>query len=289
MGQHCSEQTCKQLDFLPMKCDACSEVYCTDHLMYDLHNCSSKYKKDVQVPVCPLCNQPIPVSRGSLPDLAVSQHIEAGCSTKSKEKVFSNKCHKTKCKKKELVPLVCQACRLNFCLTHRHPADHECKGAQAKNAAALSAAEARSGKPAAERTVAAQKRITNFFSGGRPSEGGRPQPSPAAVAALNRQAGRGSTPGRPIVATGKGSNSVQPGNMTEDEALAAALAASMATEGGTSNGNGASSSGGQLSQEDEDRLLAQALEESERSARREGQSVTAGSGGSSGDKNCSLQ
>jgi hypothetical protein len=26
MGQHCSEQNCKQLDYLPMKCDACSQA-----------------------------------------------------------------------------------------------------------------------------------------------------------------------------------------------------------------------------------------------------------------------
>ena len=49
MGQHCSEQTCKQLDYLPMKCDACEQLFCSNHLLYDDHNCSSKYKKDVQV------------------------------------------------------------------------------------------------------------------------------------------------------------------------------------------------------------------------------------------------
>ncbi len=26
MGQHCSEQNCKQLDYLPMKCDACNQA-----------------------------------------------------------------------------------------------------------------------------------------------------------------------------------------------------------------------------------------------------------------------
>ena len=49
LGKHCSEKSCRQLDFLPMKCDACSEIFCKDHLQYDDHNCSSSYKKNIQV------------------------------------------------------------------------------------------------------------------------------------------------------------------------------------------------------------------------------------------------
>ena len=28
----------------------------------------------------------------------------------------------------QLVPVLCSDCKLNFCLSHRHTADHECKG-----------------------------------------------------------------------------------------------------------------------------------------------------------------
>lgn len=35
MGTHCSDSFCKQLDYLPMKCDACNELFCKDHLPYD--------------------------------------------------------------------------------------------------------------------------------------------------------------------------------------------------------------------------------------------------------------
>merc|ERR1712110_314549 len=49
LGRHCSEPTCRMLDFLPMKCDACSQIFCTDHLQYDDHKCSSSYKKNIQV------------------------------------------------------------------------------------------------------------------------------------------------------------------------------------------------------------------------------------------------
>ena len=49
LGKHCSEKTCRLLDFLPMKCDACGQIFCKDHLHYDDHNCSSSYKKNIQV------------------------------------------------------------------------------------------------------------------------------------------------------------------------------------------------------------------------------------------------
>merc|ERR1712013_967559 len=67
-----------------------------------------------------------------------------------------------------------------------------------------------------------QSKITNFFSGPFRTEHPR-QPSAAAAAAINRQSGRGSTPGRPLLAP-----SNPDAGMSEDEALAAALAASMA-------------------------------------------------------------
>jgi len=256
-----------------MKCDACSQIFCKDHLQYDDHSCSSSYKKNIQVPVCPLCSQPIPVSRGAVPDLVVSAHIENNCEVRSKEKVFSNKCNKAKCKKKELVPCVCATCRLNFCLTHRHPSDHDCKGPQITSRVAA-AATAR-----AEQSTG-QSKITNFFSGpfrpqpsaassaSRPSQSQpRPPMSSAAAAALNRQTGRGATPGRPLLAR------TENGGLSEDEALAAALAASMSDKGEEDR------------EEDQDRMLALALQESERmAAGRRGQTA-----GGDGDKSCSLQ
>lgn len=36
---------CHLPDFLPLKCDACGEVFCKDHIRYDDHSCSSAYKK----------------------------------------------------------------------------------------------------------------------------------------------------------------------------------------------------------------------------------------------------
>jgi len=260
MGQHCSDSFCKQLDYLPMKCDACNQLFCKDHLQYDDHSCKSLYKKNIQVPVCPLCNTPIPVPRGTVPDVAVSAHIEENCQSK----------------KKELVPCICNTCRLNFCLTHRHPADHDCKGPNNSSLPRNKAAEAATARVVSNAgssapNSAGQSKITNFFSGPFRTDHPR-QPSAAAAAAINRQAGRGVTPGRPSLAPSNPN-----AGMTEDEALAAALAASMTESSSNPTSN--------LSAEEEDRMLAQALQESERMASRQGQSQAAGNG----DKNCNLQ
>jgi predicted nucleic acid binding AN1-type Zn finger protein len=45
-----------------------------------------------------------------------------------KFQVFGNQCTMKGCKKKEVVPVICDQCRMNFCLRHRHALDHSCKG-----------------------------------------------------------------------------------------------------------------------------------------------------------------
>ncbi|XP_053550331.1 AN1-type zinc finger protein 2A isoform X2 [Bombina bombina] len=130
LGKHCSESTCKQLDFLPLKCDACEDVFCKDHFNYNRHKCPSSFKKNVQVPICPLCRAPVPVKKGESPDVAVGQHIDMNCNfdpAKRKQKIFTNRCLKAGCKKKELFKIVCDQCQNNFCVSHRHPLDHDCK------------------------------------------------------------------------------------------------------------------------------------------------------------------
>ncbi|NXY25943.1 ZFN2B protein, partial [Atrichornis clamosus] len=119
-------------DFLPLKCDACEQIFCTDHIAYAQHDCTSAYKKDVQVPVCPLCNTPIPVKRGEMPDVVVGEHIDRDCKSdpaQRKRKIFTNKCLKPGCKQKEMMKVICDQCHKNYCLKHRHPLDHDCSGA----------------------------------------------------------------------------------------------------------------------------------------------------------------
>ena len=48
-------------------------------MRYEDHSCPYAYKKNVQVPVCPLCNQPVPVRKGETPDVVVGAHIDRDC------------------------------------------------------------------------------------------------------------------------------------------------------------------------------------------------------------------
>ncbi|KAH0513458.1 AN1-type zinc finger protein 2B [Microtus ochrogaster] len=131
LGAHCSEPSCQRLDFLPLKCDACSGIFCADHVAYAQHHCGSAYQKDIQVPVCPLCNVPVPVARGEPPDRAVGEHIDRDCRSdpaQQKRKIFTNKCERSGCRQREMMKLTCDQCGRNFCIKHRHPLDHDCSG-----------------------------------------------------------------------------------------------------------------------------------------------------------------
>ncbi|KAL1488932.1 hypothetical protein ABEB36_014718 [Hypothenemus hampei] len=135
LGTHCSNSNCNKLDFLPIKCDTCKLLFCDEHFRYANHDCQKAYQKDNQVPVCPLCNIPIPVPKGSYPDFIVGSHIDSDCQSdpaKSHRKVFTNKCSFKKCRTKEVIPVICNQCSLNFCLKHRHSLDHNCEGRGAK-------------------------------------------------------------------------------------------------------------------------------------------------------------
>ncbi|OCT63372.1 AN1-type zinc finger protein 2A [Xenopus laevis] len=240
LGKHCSETTCKQLDFLPLKCDACEQIFCKDHITYTQHKCSSAYKKDVQVPVCPLCNTPIPVTRGQTPDIVVGEHIDLDCKSdpaRQKRKIFTNKCAKPACRQKELMKVICEDCHGNFCLKHRHPLDHDCKGKSAPISrtghAALLRSQASTSKASAHSSHAAPKPAT------LPPRSRTSVPSAQAPAAASLQIG-----------------------LTEEEALQRALEMSLAE----SSGAAAQS---HSSQEEEDLALARALSASEEEYRRQ--------------------
>lgn len=193
MGKHCSAEYCNKLDFLPMKCDACGGIFCSEHFSYQTHSCPSAYKKDVQVPICPLCSEPVPTPRDVSPDVTVGAHIDQFCKSE-KTKIFTNRCSYKNCKKKELIPVSCTVCKQNFCLRHRHTSDHECHGPVANTSQSSMAAQA-----AMRRQKQQQK-----------------QPAAAPMALRSD-------------AAGAHLEAVQ-GNMSEDEALARALALSLQDE-----------------------------------------------------------
>lgn len=276
LGEHCSEKTCKRLDFLPMKCDACQEIFCKDHVTYAHHKCMSSYKKDVQVPVCPLCNTPIPIKRGEMPDIKVGEHIDRDCKSdpaQRKRKIFTNKCSQGGCKQKEMIRVTCDQCHLNYCLKHRNPLDHDCKTdgkplSKAGNAAAMrahgaSSASASSSSSASGNSRPVSRPVSNgVTANSRSHNSGPTQRIPTSVSAHN------------VIPP---SASFQAG-MTEEQALQRALEMSLAESRPAVQP--------ELSrQEQEDLALAQALAASEEEYRRQQQRQQ---GRESRQSNCSL-
>lgn len=248
LGEHCSEVTCKQLDFLPMKCDACSRIFCRDHFPYEKHHCEAAYKKDVQVPVCPLCNTPVPVKRGETPDIKVGEHIDRECQSdpaKAKRKVYTNKCSVTGCKQKELVPVSCDKCRQNFCLRHRHETDHNCQGFQGTGRGVSSA-----GAAAMFRNISKATSKGSTSPSSKALQPSRPQPSRPTVAVPSAHSSRNTS-----------AQAVQ-GNMSEDEAMARALQLSLTATPQSSQPAQQQRQDTNL-QEEDDLALAQALAASE--------------------------
>ncbi|XP_053213754.1 LOW QUALITY PROTEIN: AN1-type zinc finger protein 2A-like [Panonychus citri] len=215
LGKNCSNPNCKQLDFLPVVCDSCNKVFCITHYPYESHSCPNSFQRDNQVPVCPLCNQPVPLRKGESPDIRVNSHIEDECqdgrAVRKRSTIYKNRCSFEKCKKKELIPITCDVCRKNFCLKHRNPLDHKCTTRENKpngsntgnwsNWSNLS----KSGEAALRRIQAATSSVTN-------STFGHSENRTSGIANQQKSSSR--------------VKSVQ-GDYTEDEALAWALQQSL--------------------------------------------------------------
>ncbi|XP_040565341.1 AN1-type zinc finger protein 1 [Lepeophtheirus salmonis] len=96
IGSQCSFPSCRQLDFLPVKCNYCEENFCTEHSFPEKHECPNFSQQEIKEkshgPVSPL--------------------------------YF--KCQFKDCKEKEIAEICCSMCHITTCLTHRHPKDHDC-------------------------------------------------------------------------------------------------------------------------------------------------------------------
>ncbi|KAG8432219.1 hypothetical protein GDO86_016750 [Hymenochirus boettgeri] len=205
--------------------------------------------KDIQVPVCPLCNIPIPVTKGQTPDIVVGEHIDRDCKSdpaQQKRKIFTNKCAKPGCKQKELMKVICNDCRGNFCLKHRHPLDHECQG--------TGAPVSKPGHAALLRYQASSSKTpTPGFSVPRPTPPSYSVPRPT----TQQPPSRTSVSSAPVPAAATLQN-----GLTEEEALQKALEMSLAESAGAASQQ-------HSSQEEEDLALAQALSASEEEYRRQ--------------------
>lgn len=103
IGKHCMAEGCNQLDFLPIDCPLCKRQFCKLHIKGIEHGCEEP--SDITLTAEEVDNLASPAS-------------------------FP--CSKSKCNGRELTPIQCDDCQLQFCLKHRLPMDHDCKHIAAK-------------------------------------------------------------------------------------------------------------------------------------------------------------
>ncbi|KAI8898830.1 hypothetical protein BC833DRAFT_411646 [Globomyces pollinis-pini] len=138
IGKACSISGCPELnDYLLLKCSHCKGRFCQNHSKpHDMidnsaiqngHYCKN-LPLDSKAIVCPVCNQIVPVDKGSDPNIVVTTHINRGCNKIQKEKVYQNQCSFKGCTKRELIPIQCNVCTLTHCIKHRLEQDHKCTG-----------------------------------------------------------------------------------------------------------------------------------------------------------------
>ena len=129
IGKHCTLDTCKQKDWLPVKCKYCSKVYCADHSSIETHNCPAYEKQYKKVYICPLCNKTVNINQNLTVEQNFSIHEALDCKQDYVQNLPDHPiCGGLKCRIKltELNSYQCQKCRHKVCLKHRMPEDHKC-------------------------------------------------------------------------------------------------------------------------------------------------------------------
>ncbi|GAA5901011.1 hypothetical protein JCM8208_007590 [Rhodotorula glutinis] len=148
IGRHCSDDSCRQLDFLPFSCPSCGLPFCAEHWKPDGgHHCASydPALADNRIPSCPLCSTPISFPPGTDPNLPMDAHLSTLCpilhphlapssssssTTPTTRNKPHNECRAPRCRTRMVVPIRCDQCRKSFCPAHRFPSDHACAGGE---------------------------------------------------------------------------------------------------------------------------------------------------------------
>lgn len=86
LGERCSHQKCKQLDFLPFQCTHCNLIFCKEHYIPDNHECNIGNKV-------------------SSPDVQPTTYYS---------------CKYENCNSLSPIEMCCFVCKKHFCLQHRH-------------------------------------------------------------------------------------------------------------------------------------------------------------------------
>jgi len=151
-GRHCSDPYCRQMDFLPMTCDGCGEVFCSEHFKYEAHSCpKGRATTDKRVIVCPLCSQAVPLPYGEDENVVWERHASSGECRPICGVVAKPRCPVPGCKEKltTLNTYSCGTCHKKVCLKHRFEDLHECKPAAQSSQRSATSGSGRSGRDAA--------------------------------------------------------------------------------------------------------------------------------------------
>lgn len=122
LGARCALSSCKKLDYLPLRCGGCRQLYCSEHQRPETHQCSSPNHNTV--PTCPLCQAPVPILTGMTADDAMSLHIDAGCPKRLRA---YPKCAHPSCSVRDPAATACVACHQIFCIAHCVEVNHDCR------------------------------------------------------------------------------------------------------------------------------------------------------------------
>ncbi|KAL5632497.1 hypothetical protein ACGC1H_005446 [Rhizoctonia solani] len=196
VGSACSLPSCSLHDFLPIRCNLCSETFCSDHFKPGEHTCPKfdPSTADRIAPSCPLCDTPVSVPLGRDVNDVMDNHIMKECTAAGNRKSASptNRCPAPRCNKVMYAPIRCDNCRKEFCPSHRFPKQHVCTA---------SARPSPSPSPAPTSTQPTMSKLAEKFS----SVGMRPGPSgpstSAAMAAISRAAASAKPAPKPNVAS----------------------------------------------------------------------------------------
>ena len=111
-------------------CTGCGRSFCLEHRTSVSHACPSPSQlSDSSVIVCPLCALSVRVASGDA-QATFDQHTRDGSCQPALfgSRTTKLRCPVPRCREKLVFSnrVTCKACRGDFCLKHRHAADHAC-------------------------------------------------------------------------------------------------------------------------------------------------------------------
>ena len=111
IGAHCQMTFCRQLDFLPFKCESCHGSFCLDHRTETAHSC--------------------PKAGAWLQRRAQQNAAASRPAPRPTVLTHEQQCAEVACKTLIDTPLItgvhCPKCNRRYCLKHRFREDHDCK------------------------------------------------------------------------------------------------------------------------------------------------------------------